>query len=57
MKCPTTHNKLRPETAVEAQKTFISENLSHAVHAVLVQQLTDNSAALVLHSRHQDNRL
>lgn len=44
-----THDQLRAKTTVEAEEALVPEHLSHAVHAVLVQQLPDDRAPLVLH--------
>ena len=47
-----THDELRSETAVEPKEALVPEDLLHTVKAVLVQQLSDNGASLVLHSVH-----
>lgn len=44
-----THDQLRTKTTVEAEEALVPEDLSHAVQAVLVQQLPDDRAPLVLH--------
>ena len=47
-----THDELRPETPVEAEEALVPEDFLHTVEAVLVQQLSNNSAPLILHSSH-----
>ena len=44
-----TNNQLWAKAAVEAYEAFIVEHLAHAVETVLVQQLSDNRASLILH--------
>jgi hypothetical protein len=44
------YNELRSKTTVKAPKTFIAEHLFDTVQAVLVQELTNNRATLILHS-------
>ena len=52
------YDQLRPETTIKANSAFIPEDLLDAVQAVLVQKLSDNGAALVLHSKSRKvNRL
>lgn len=45
-----TYDKLGPETSVEAAGTFVAEDLLRTVPAVLVQNLADHTAPLILHS-------
>ena len=44
-----THNQLRPKTTVETNEPFVMEDLPHTIQTVLVQQLSDDSAPLILH--------
>lgn len=46
----TTHNQLRAKSTVEAEETLIAEDLLRTVDAVFVEDLTDDSAPLVLHT-------
>lgn len=44
------YNQLWTKATVEAKETLIVEDLPHAVKTVLVEQLPDYCASLVLHS-------
>ena len=44
-----TYDQLRAKPAVEAQEALIPEHLPDTVETILVQQLSDHGAPLVLH--------
>ena len=44
-----TYNQLWTKTTIKADEPFVMENFPNAVKAVLIQQLTYDSTALVLH--------
>lgn len=45
-----TYHQLRSQSTIQSQNTFVLDNLLEAVDTVLVQKLSDNLGALVLHT-------
>lgn len=45
-----TYNQLRTKSSIQAQGTFVLDDLLEAVDGVLVQELTDDLGTLVLHA-------
>ena len=45
-----THDELRSEATIEAHETFMVEHFTGTIETVLVQQLSDHGAPLVLHA-------
>ena len=45
-----TYDQLRAKPTVEADETLVPEYLAHTVETILVQQLSDNVAPLILHT-------
>lgn len=44
------YNELGTKSPVESDEAFVVEDFPHAIHAVLVQQLTNNGTPLILHT-------
>ena len=45
-----THDKLWSKATIKAQETLVMEDLTSTINTVLVQQLANNRAPLILHS-------
>ena len=41
---------LQYESTIEADEAFIPKHLPHAIETILVQELSDNRTALILHA-------
>ena len=44
------HNQLRAKTTVESKESFIPKDFLSAIHAILVQHLTNDCTPLILHA-------